>query len=233
MHPPFQSGGSGELQYLLLPPSIAVKIPCRLRHLKVDHRDATVEAPRAEPPFPSQQRTTMTRFSAPAAKANHAAMHIRSASSTDAPAIWSIIEPVIRAGETYTLDRNLSRAEALAYWMGADKKVFVAEQAGTILGTYYMRPNQAGGGRHVCNCGYVTAPDATGKGVARSMCEHSMATARTQRYRAMQFNFVVSTNGRAVSLWQKMGFEVVGRLPGAFRHPTHGYVDALVMYQAL
>ncbi|APG87802.1 acetyltransferase (plasmid) [Sinorhizobium americanum CCGM7] len=175
----------------------------------------------------------MTRFSAPAAKANHAAMHIRPASSADASAVWSIIEPVIRAGETYALDRNLSRAEALAYWVGADKEVFVAEQAGAILGTYYMRPNQAGGGQHVCNCGYVTAADATGKGVARGMCEHSLVTARARGYRAMQFNFVVSTNQRAISLWKKMGFEVVGTLPGAFRHPTHGYVDAFVMYQVL
>ncbi|POH35435.1 MULTISPECIES: GNAT family N-acetyltransferase [Sinorhizobium] len=160
-------------------------------------------------------------------------MHIRPASSADAPAVWSVIERVIRAGETYALDRNLSRAEALAYWLGADKEVFVAEQADAILGTYYVRPNQAGGGRHVCNCGYVTAPDATGRGVARAMCEHSLVTARARGYRAMQFNFVVSTNQRATSLWQRMGFEVVGTLPGAFRHPTHGYVDAFVMYQAL
>lgn len=90
-------------------------------------------------------------------------MHIRPASSADASAVWSIIEPMIRAGETYALDRNLSRAEAIAYWMGADKEVFVAEEAGAILGTYYIRPNQAGGGRHVCNCGYVTAADATGR----------------------------------------------------------------------
>ncbi|MBP2238634.1 L-amino acid N-acyltransferase YncA [Sinorhizobium kostiense] len=160
-------------------------------------------------------------------------MHIRPASSADAPAVWSIIEPVIRAGETYTLDRNLSRAEAVAYWMAADKEVFVAEEAGAILGTYYMRPNQPGGGRHVCNCGYVTAPDSTGRGVARRMCEHSIITARAHGYRAMQFNFVVSTNRPAISLWQKMGFDVVGTLPGAFSHPTQGYVDALVMYQAL
>jgi L-amino acid N-acyltransferase YncA len=160
-------------------------------------------------------------------------MYIRPASSADALAVWSIIEPVFRAGETYALDRNLSRAEAIAYWMGANKEVFVAEEAGAILGTYYIRPNQAGGGRHVCNCGYVTATDATGTGVARLMCEHSMGIARARGYRAMQFNFVVSTNQRAISLWRKMGFEVVGTLPGAFWHPAHGYIDALVMYQAL
>lgn len=160
-------------------------------------------------------------------------MHIRSASSADAPAVWSILEPMIRVGETYTLDRNLSQADAIAYWMGAGKDVFVTEEAGAVLGTYYIRPNQAGGGRHVCNCGYVTAADATGRGVARLMCEHSMGIARAHGYRAMQFNFVVCTNQHAISLWRTMGFEVVGTLPGAFKHPTHGYVDVFVMYQVL
>ena len=160
-------------------------------------------------------------------------MNIRPATKADAPAIWSILEPVIRAGETYTLDPGMTRDAALAYWMGADKQTFVAEDEGAILGTYYIRPNQQGGGSHVCNCGYITAQSATGKGIARRMCEHSLELARTQGYRAMQFNFVVSTNARAVRLWQAMGFEIVGILPGAFRHPREGYVDALVMYRGV
>jgi ribosomal protein S18 acetylase RimI-like enzyme len=160
-------------------------------------------------------------------------MIIRRANPSDAEAIAAIILPVIRAGETYSLDRHMSEAETLAYWLGADKETFVAEDAGTILGTYYIRPNQAGGGRHVCNCGYMTSASATGKGVARRMCEHSLSYARSRGYRAMQFNFVVSTNDRAVRLWQSLGFAVVGRLPGAFLHPGEGYVDALVMYRRL
>ena len=140
---------------------------------------------------------------------------------------------MIRAGETYTLDRDMSEADALAYWYGADRDTFVAEQDGEIVGTYFIRPNQGGGGSHVCNCGYVTSPAATGRGVARAMCEHSMAFAREKGYRAMQFNFVVSSNTRAVALWESLGFEVVGRLPKAFRHPTLGFVDALVMYRGL
>ena len=160
-------------------------------------------------------------------------MLIRAAGPDDAPAIWSIIEPVIRAGETYTLDRDMTREEALAYWLAADKETFVAEQDGTVLGTYYIRPNQAGGGRHVCNCGFMTGGTATGRGVARQMGEHALAHARSRGYRGMQFNFVVSTNERAVRLWHFLGFEVVGRLPSAFNHPAEGYVDALVMFQAL
>jgi ribosomal protein S18 acetylase RimI-like enzyme len=158
---------------------------------------------------------------------------IRPACHDDRPSIWSIIGPVIRAGETYTLDPGLGETESLAYWLSSDRETFVAEDGGVILGTYYMRPNQAGGGAHVCNCGYMTGASATGRGVARAMCEHSLAHARARGYRAMQFNFVVSTNERAVRLWQAMGFETVGRLPLAFRHPTLSYVDALVMFRSL
>jgi ribosomal protein S18 acetylase RimI-like enzyme len=161
------------------------------------------------------------------------AMNIRPARPEDAAAIASIILPVIRAGETYALDRDMGEADALAYWLGADRETFVAEEAGEVVGTYYLRPNQPGGGSHVANCGYMTAAHATGRGVARRMCEHSLEHARSRGFRAMQFNFVVASNGRAVRLWLSLGFEVVGRLPLAFRHPTLGFVDALVMFRSL
>ncbi|MEQ8309842.1 MAG: N-acetyltransferase [Sphingopyxis sp.] len=161
-------------------------------------------------------------------------MLIRPAVSADAAAIWAILEPVIRAGETYALDRAMPKAAALAYWFGADKEVFVAtDESGAILGTYYLRANQAGGGAHVCNAGYMTGAAATGRGVARAMCQHSIDHAKARGFRAMQFNFVVSTNVRAIGLWQSLGFEVVGRLPGAFAHPAEGFADALVMFRTL
>lgn len=160
-------------------------------------------------------------------------MLIRPAEARDRQAIAAIILPTIREGATYTLDPAMSEDDALAYWLGADKETFVAEEDGAVLGTYYLRPNQAGGGAHVCNCGYMTSAAATGRGIARRMGEHSLEHARSRGYRAMQFNFVVSTNERAVRLWQSLGFEIVGRLPLAFRHPEAGYVDALVMYRTL
>jgi len=160
-------------------------------------------------------------------------MQIRPAEPSDHPAIWSILEPVIRAGETYTLDRDMSREEALRYWSGAEKETFVAEDDGQVLGTYDLKANQAGGGRHVANCGYVTAGAASGRGVASAMCTHSLEVAKERGFKAMQFNFVVSTNERAVKLWESMGFEVAGRLPGAFEHPKTGFVDALVMWREL
>jgi L-amino acid N-acyltransferase YncA len=160
-------------------------------------------------------------------------VNIRSATFDDADVIWRILEPVLLAGETYTLPRDFDRAESLTYWFAGGNQVFVAEEDGDVLGTYYLRVNQRGGGSHVCNCGYMTADHATGRGIARTMCLHSKEQARQSGFRAMQFNFVVSTNERAVKLWQSLGFEVVGRLPLAFQHPTKGFVDALVMFAPL
>jgi L-amino acid N-acyltransferase YncA len=160
-------------------------------------------------------------------------MQIRRATQADRGAVWSIIGPTIRAGETYTLPRDMSESDALAYWFGADRETFVAEEDGRVVGTYYIRANQAGGGDHVCNCGYMTDAGASGRGVARAMYEHSLTQAKLLGFRAMQFNFVVSANERAVRLWTSLGFAVVGRLPAAFRHPSQGYVDALVMFREL
>jgi ribosomal protein S18 acetylase RimI-like enzyme len=158
---------------------------------------------------------------------------IRAACPDDASSIWAILEPVIRAGETYALPRDMTREQAIAYWTGPDRETFVVAEDEQILGTYFLRANQLGGGSHVANCGYVTASHASGRGIARLMCLHSLELARTRGFRAMQFNFVVSTNERAVRLWQSLGFEIVGTLPGAFADPEKGDVDVLVMFQKL
>lgn len=160
-------------------------------------------------------------------------MLIRPATRDDVVAIWAIIGPTIRAGETYAIDPAITEEAAIARWLGPDRETFVAEQDGQVVGTYYIRANQEGGGAHVANCGYMTAQAQAGRGVARRMCAHSMDHARARGFRTMQFNFLVSTNERAVRLWQSLGFGIVGRLPGAFRHPVHGDVDALVMYRTL
>jgi L-amino acid N-acyltransferase YncA len=160
-------------------------------------------------------------------------MLIRPATDADANAIWAIMEPIVRAGETYTLPRNMDERAALEYWLIAGHEVFVAEENGKIVGTYFLQANQHGGGGHVANCGYMTAVNATGCGVARAMCTHSLDHARERRFRAMQFNFVIGTIDRAVKLWQSFEFAIVGTLPKAFLHPTLGYVDAYIMYRDL
>lgn len=160
-------------------------------------------------------------------------MQIREAIPADHAGIWEMLMPVFRAGDSYAIDPDITRDEALDYWFGGERRVYVADDAGALIGTYYIVPNQKGGGRHVCNCGYVTAAAAQGRGVARAMLTHSLALAPRLGFTAMQYNFVLETNHRAIATWEKAGFEVVGRLPGAFAHPGQGAIDALVMYRHL
>ena len=160
-------------------------------------------------------------------------MRIRAATPGDADTLWSILEPIVRAGETFALPQDMSREDAFAWWHASGNEVFVAEEDGTVLGSYFIHPNQLGPGSHVSNCGYATAPWAGGRGIARAMCAHSLQHARARGYRAMQFNIVVSTNAPAVHLWTSMGFRTLCRVPGAYRHPVHGFVDTLVMFREL
>ena len=158
---------------------------------------------------------------------------IRPFTPADWPAAWRILEPVFRAGDTYSFPADITEDEAFRAWAGVPAATFVAETAGEVVGTYYLKANQPGGGAHVCNCGYAVGEAARGKGVASAMCEHSQREAVKRGFRAMQYNLVVATNAGAVRLWQKHGFEVVGTLQGAFLHPTEGFVDAHVMYKKL
>lgn len=160
-------------------------------------------------------------------------MKIRAATKADHDAIWKILHKVVAVGDTYAIDPKISREEALAYWFGADTRTYIAESEGRIVGTYILRPNQSGGGSHVANAGFMVAPEARGQGMGRAMGEHSLNEARRLGFRAIQFNFVVSTNESAIRLWKQLGFEIVGTLPGAFRHPVKGYVEVYVMYRSL
>lgn len=158
---------------------------------------------------------------------------IRPAIPSDDDAIWQVVEPVLRAGETYPLPRDISREDSFTYWHAADHEVFVVEDGARIVGSYYLRANNRGGGGHVANSGYVVASGASGLGIGRMMCMHSLNRARERGFTTMQFNFVISSNERAVRLWKSCGFAIVGTLPGAFAHPTHGLVDVYVMYRKL
>lgn len=160
-------------------------------------------------------------------------MNIREAREEDWESIWPIFREIVSAGETYAYNPATTKEEAERIWLESPRKVFVFEENDSILGTYYLKTNQAGPGNHVCNCGYMVLSQARGKGLATSMCEHSQKIAIELDYKAMQFNFVASSNEGAVRLWNKLGFETVGDLPKAFNHPSLGYIDALVMYKWL
>jgi len=160
-------------------------------------------------------------------------MQIRLAINADHDAIWNIFHGIIVAGDTYAFDPQMPREEALAYWFRADTHTYVAEENGSVVGTYILRPNQSGPGSHVANAAFMVARDAEGAGVGRRMAEHCLTEARRMGFRAMQFNFVVSTNAPAIHLWEQLGFKIVGTLPAAFHHPEKGYVDVYVMYRSL
>ena len=161
------------------------------------------------------------------------APHVRLASDRDRDAIWNIFHAVVATGDTYTIDPNISRDDAFAYWFAPNSHTYVAEVGNEILGTYALRPNRAGGGAHVSNASFMVAPAAHGRGVGRAMAEHCLNEARRLGFTAMQFNFVISTNEHASRLWKNLGFEVVGTLPGAFRHRKKGFVDVYVMFREL
>jgi ribosomal protein S18 acetylase RimI-like enzyme len=158
---------------------------------------------------------------------------IRRASASDHDAIWAIFRAVVAPGDTYSIDPAIGRDEALAYWFAPANRCFVADIDGRVVGTYILKANHAGPGSHVANAAFMVAPDARGAGIGRRMGEHALREARRLGFRAMQFNFVVSTNEPAVRLWHALGFRIVGTLPGAFRHAQRGFVDAYVMFRSL
>ena len=169
------------------------------------------------------------------ALATLAALKIRPFESDDWNGVWAILEPIFRAAETYAYPPGIAEEDARRQWTEPSNEVFVAEDTSTerIVGTYFLKPNQAGPGAHVCNCGYAVSALTRGQGIASLMCEHSQQRAIARGFRAMQFNLVVASNEAAVRLWTKLGFRIVGTLPGAFRHPRLGLVDAHVMFKTL
>ena len=161
-------------------------------------------------------------------------LQIRPYEPADWPAIWALLKPVLRAGETFPHDPAITEDEARAAWVKQSQAVMVAtDAAGSLVGTYYLRPNSLALGAHVANAGYVVADHCRRQGIGSRLCQHSLQAARRLGFRLMQFNLVVSTNTAGVRCWQRNGFHVVGTLPGAFHHRQLGYVDALVMIQSL
>lgn len=155
------------------------------------------------------------------------------AKGPDFNAIWEIFHEVVQGGDTYVYDPETTREQAYAIWMSEAVSTYVAVLDDEIVGTYILKPNQAGLGSHVANAGYMVKKEASGKGIGAALCEHSLEEARRQGFLAMQFNMVVSTNERAVALWQRLGFSIVGTLPKVFRHSRLGLVDAYVMHRFL
>jgi ribosomal protein S18 acetylase RimI-like enzyme len=157
----------------------------------------------------------------------------RIATNEDEESLWGILEPMVRRGGTYVFSLDKSKESLMGYWMGADKFTFVVERDGELLGTFYLKSNQEGLGDHICNAGLVVAPAAEGQGIGRWMGELAQAEAKSRGFLAMQFNFVIKSNQRAVQLWKSLGFAVIGEIPEAYRHPELGLVPALIFHKKL
>lgn len=147
--------------------------------------------------------------------------------------MWSIFQEVVEPGATYVFAPDTSYQDAFAYWFAPGVTLYLAEDDGQVIGMYKLIPNQRDLGGHVANASFMVSPSCSGKGAGRAMGLHCLREAKKAGYLAMQFNFVVSTNKAAVSLWQKLGFSIVGTLPKAFLHKSLGFVDAYVMYRFL
>ena len=160
-------------------------------------------------------------------------MQIRKATDADLDAVWKIFKAVIETGDTYVFDPLTPQVDLKKLWFTSSMTTFVAEVDHRILGTYMIKPNQIGLGNHIANCGYMVSPNAQGQGIGRKLCVHSMAYAKQCGYLGIQFNIVVSTNTRAVKLWKKLGFRIIGTTPKGFRHATLGLVDTYIMFREL
>lgn len=160
-------------------------------------------------------------------------VEIRKATDDDKQSVWQIIKAVIAGGDTYTFDPGTPEETMIGFWFSPEKYVYVAEENGEVLGTYWLKANQPGLGDHVGNGGYMVSPNAKGKGIGRKMAEHSIEEARRIGFQSIQFNFVVKSNTVAVNLWKSVGFEVIGEIPDAFRHKQHGLTNAYIMYRKL
>ncbi|KAF7786847.1 hypothetical protein PRUB_a3641 [Pseudoalteromonas rubra] len=158
---------------------------------------------------------------------------IRIMTQNDFQHFWPTFKEIIEQQETYAFDPGMSQQQAYALWCENVDKAYVMVEEDEILGSYYLKANAMGPSNHICNCGYMVAPQARGKGVARTLCEHSQSEAIKLGYRAMQFNSVVASNQVAVQLWQRLGYQIIGTIPKAYRHPSLGFVDSHIMYKWL
>lgn len=162
-------------------------------------------------------------------------MRIRRATDADWPAIWPIWHEVVAAADTYAYPAGLDSEQARELWFDVPPcEVWVAEDEDAgLIGTYHLGPNHSGPGSHIANGSYMVAAAARGQRIGRALVVHSLDRAREAGYRGMQFNAVAATNVYAVRLYEDLGFELIGRVPGAFKHPAEGFVDLLIMFRAL
>jgi GNAT superfamily N-acetyltransferase len=161
-------------------------------------------------------------------------MEIRPFIATDWPEVWPIVRDIVRAADTYVYDPAMTEAEARAIWIEKPPGLtVVAREDERILGSAKMGPNRPGPGSHIATASFMVAAEARGRGVGTALCRYALDWARGRGFAGMQFNAVADSNRGAIEIYRRLGFDVVGTVPGAFAHPTLGRVGLHVMYRAL
>lgn len=158
---------------------------------------------------------------------------IRHLSENEFDLVWPIFSAVIREGKTYSYDPALTLEQGRAIWFSPEKTPFVALEHDRPVGTFYLRANQLGLGNHIANGGFMVAQGECGKGIGTAMAQRMVEEARKAGYYGMQFNFIVADNERSLRIWNRLGFDIVGTVPDAFRHSEKGYMPVHVLYKKL
>lgn len=161
-------------------------------------------------------------------------MHIREFVESDWSQVWPIVRDVVRAQETFSYDPTMTAERAHDIWIEVPPgRTVVAVDDNRVLGTAKMGPNRPGPGSHIATASFMVAADCRGLGVGAALCRFALDWARQRGYAGMQFNAVVQSNHAAVELYKRLGFGIVGTVPGAFAHPKLGLVGLHIMYRAL
>ena len=152
----------------------------------------------------------------------------------DLAAMCGIWNEVVRAGDAFPQEEELTPASGAAFFAG-QTGCGVAEDAetGAILGLYILHPNNVGRCGHIANASYAVRGDCRGRGVGEALVRDSLSRARGFGFRAMQFNAVVKENHRALHLYEKLGFQRIGEVPGGFLMKDGHYADIVLFYYAL
>ena len=159
---------------------------------------------------------------------------ITKATEPEFPLIWPIFQSIVKGGDTYVYSPDITEEDAKKVWFAPNFYTYIARVDGKVVGAYVIRPNHRDLGSHIANAAYFIAPEHRGKGYARKLAEHSFVEAAKQGYKAMQFNYVISTNEVAVNLWQSLGFRIIGTVPEAHAHQKLGkLVDIHIMHRKL
>lgn len=160
-------------------------------------------------------------------------LNILNATEIDFDEIWNIFQPILKKSGTYVYSPETTKNEAYSIWFDKTYDTYIAKVGDEVAGAYVIRPGHRDLGSHICNAAFIVADKFRGNGYGKTLGEHAINQAKKLGYKAMQFNYVVSSNHVAIDLWKKLGFAIVGTIPAAYNHPEKGYIDIHIMHRKI